>query len=93
MWTASVTTVPPVPLNIVCFRIHPRGIDPKRLDDVESAVGEAVVADGRVYFGTTIYGGRAAFRPAIVNRRTTEADIDLIVDVMREIAARELARA
>ena len=39
-------------------------------------------------FGTTRYRGMAAFRPAITNWRTTEADVDLIADVVREVGAR-----
>ena len=46
-----------------------------------------MLADGRVYVGTTTYGGRVAFRPAIVNYRSTEADVDLLVDVIRELGA------
>jgi hypothetical protein len=30
------------------------------------------------------------FRPAIVNWRTTESDVDLIVDVVRELGSRVL---
>ena len=83
-----------VKLNIVCFRVHPRGLDDAaRLDALNRRIGEAVLDDGRVYFGTTTYGGRVAFRPAMVNWRTTERDVDLIVEVTREIAARELATA
>jgi hypothetical protein len=44
-----------------------------------------VIDDGRVYVGTTTYRGRVAFRPAIVNWRTTERDVDLLVDVVREL--------
>ena len=44
--------------------------------------------DGRVYFGTTLYGGRVAFRPAIVNWRTTEDDIRLLVEVVRELGTK-----
>jgi hypothetical protein len=29
-----------------------------------------------------------AFRPALVNWRTTDADVDLVVDVVRELGAR-----
>jgi hypothetical protein len=47
-----------------------------------------VLEDGRVYFGTTDYAGKVAFRPAIVNWRTTEEDADLIVRVVRELGAR-----
>ena len=78
-----------VPLNIVCFRVHPRGLDDEaKLDDLNTRVGAALLADGRVYAGTTRYDGKVAFRPAIVNWRTTESDVDLIVEVVRDLAAR-----
>ena len=51
-------------------------------------LGQVVLDDGRVYFGTTVYGGKVAFRPAIVNWRTREEDTDLLVDVLLELAAR-----
>jgi len=34
------------------------------------------------------YRGVVARRPAIVNWRTKEADVDLLVDVVRELGAR-----
>jgi hypothetical protein len=46
-----------------------------------------VIEDGRVYFGTTVYRGHVCFRPAIVNWLTTERDVDLIVETVRELAA------
>ena len=49
-------------------------------------------AKGRVYFGTTLYAGKVAFRPAISNWRTTERDIDTILSVTRELAERLLAK-
>ena len=51
--------------------------------------GRLCCRDGRVYFGTTVYRGRVAFRPAIANWRTTEADTDMIVSVTRELIERE----
>lgn len=79
-------------LNIVCFRAHPRGLDDEgRLNSLNRRIGEAILEDGRVYVGTTSYGGRVALRPAIVNWRTTEKDITLLLAVTREIAAREVA--
>ncbi|MBA2537683.1 MAG: aspartate aminotransferase family protein [Actinobacteria bacterium] len=77
-----------VPLNIVCFRYRPPNIGEDALDDLNASLGEAVLADGRVFVGTTLYGGRVAFRPAIVNWRTREQDVDLLVDVIRELGAR-----
>jgi glutamate/tyrosine decarboxylase-like PLP-dependent enzyme len=82
-----------VPLNIVCFRFRPPGVPESELDDLNRRLGEMVLEDGRVYFGTTILGGKVAFRPAIVNWRTTETDVDLIVSVSRELGSRLLARA
>lgn len=74
-----------VPLNIVCFRWRPEGLDEDRLNDLNTRIGAAVLEDGRVYFGTTVYKGHVAFRPAIVNWRTTERDIDLLVEVVKEL--------
>ena len=76
-----------VTLNIVCFRYRPAGVAEERLDDLNRRLGEAVLEDGRVYFGTTSFEGRVAFRPAIVNFRTTEHDVDLLVEVVRELGA------
>ena len=77
-----------VPLNIVCFRFRPGDLSDDALDRLNTKIGADLLADGRVYVGTTRYRGRVAFRPAIVNWRTTEADVDLIVEVVRELGAR-----
>jgi glutamate/tyrosine decarboxylase-like PLP-dependent enzyme len=77
-----------VPLCIVCFRVRPPGVPEHELDALNRRVGTALLDDGRVFAGTTVYDGKVALRPAIVNWRTTEADIDLTVEVVRELAAR-----
>ena len=76
-----------VKLNIVCFRYRPEDADEAALDELNTRLGEALLEDGRVYAGTTVYGGRVAFRPAIVNWRTREEDIDYFVEVVRELGA------
>jgi glutamate/tyrosine decarboxylase-like PLP-dependent enzyme len=76
-----------VSLCLVCFRARPPGVPESDLDDLNRKLGAALLADGRVFAGTTVYDGQVALRPAIVNWRTTEADIDLFVDVVRELAA------
>ncbi|MEV1289288.1 pyridoxal-dependent decarboxylase [Micromonospora sp. NPDC049679] len=85
---AELERLAEVPLCIVCFRARPAGMPEAALDEFNRRLGEALLNDGRVFAGTTVYGGRVALRPAIVNWRTTEADIDLFVDVVRELAAR-----
>jgi len=77
-----------VPLNIVCFRYRPGDLSDDALDRLNTEIGADLLADGRVYVGTTRYRGRVAFRPAIVNWRTTDGDVDLIVEVVRELGAR-----
>jgi len=42
--------------------------------------------------GTTRFGGKVAFRPAIVNWRTRAEDIDLLARVIQELGALQLAR-
>jgi glutamate/tyrosine decarboxylase-like PLP-dependent enzyme len=83
----------PVSLNIVCFRYAPPALagDEEALNRLNRELGQTVLDDGRVYVGTTVYDGRVAFRPAIVNWRTTEADVRMIVDVIRELGARATA--
>jgi glutamate/tyrosine decarboxylase-like PLP-dependent enzyme len=81
-----------VQLNIVCFRAHPPGLGEEHLNEFNERLGAALRADGRVFVGTTTYGGKVALRPAIVNWLTRAEDIDLLVDVTRELAA-ELASA
>lgn len=75
-------------LNVVCFRYHPPGAPDGELDQINRRLGHAIITDGTVYFGTTVYAGKVAFRPAIANWRTTERDIDLILDVARGLAGR-----
>lgn len=76
----------PAQLNIVCFRIRPAGASDEECDALNARVGAAVLEDGRVFVGTSTYAGRTVFRPAIVNWRTTEADVDALVDVVLELA-------
>jgi glutamate/tyrosine decarboxylase-like PLP-dependent enzyme len=77
-----------VRLNIVCFRYHPRGYAEDRLDELNRKIGEEAILDGRVFFGMTEYDGKVAFRPAAVNWRNRPEDVEMIVDVVRELGAR-----
>jgi glutamate/tyrosine decarboxylase-like PLP-dependent enzyme len=74
------------PLNIVCFRWHPEGTAEDELDELNRRLGEALLRDGRVFAGTTLFEGKVAFRPAIVNWRTRTEDVDALVDVLLELA-------
>jgi glutamate/tyrosine decarboxylase-like PLP-dependent enzyme len=77
-----------VALNIVCFRYRPSGLPAESLDEINARLAESIIHDGRVYLGGTVYDGKRALRPAIVNWRTTDRDIDEIVAVVRELGRR-----
>jgi glutamate/tyrosine decarboxylase-like PLP-dependent enzyme len=80
------------PLNIVCFRWRPPGVtDGDELDALNRRLGEALIEDGRVHAGTTLFEGRVAFRPAFVNWQTQAEDVDLLLDVLTELGERLLA--
>ena len=51
-----------------------------------------MIADGAVYFGTTLYGDTVAFRPVICNWMTREQDVDEIADAVLRLGAAELAQ-
>ncbi|KRV49795.1 pyridoxal-dependent decarboxylase [Wenjunlia vitaminophila] len=78
----------PVRLCVVCFRYRPPGVDGAELDALNQRLGAELLADGRVLAGTTVHRGMTALRPAIVNWRTGEREIDLLVEVVRTIGAR-----
>ena len=76
-----------VTLNIVCFRLRPPGVPEEELDDLNARAGERLLAEGRIYAGTTRYAGRVAFRPAFVNWRTRDEDVELLVETIRALDA------
>ncbi len=78
----------PAPLNIVCFRYRPSGVPEEALDELNLAIGRAVLTDGRVYVGTTRWACTVGFRPAFVNWRTTTADADLMLETVRDLGRR-----
>ena len=88
--SADMELLADVPLNVVCFRYRPEGVPEEGLDDLNRAIGEALLQDGRVFSGTTVYDGMVALRPAISNWRTTADDLALLVDVVRELGERAL---
>jgi aromatic-L-amino-acid decarboxylase len=75
----------PVALNIVCFRYVAAGGDLDRLNaDIVADLQEAGIAAP----STTIVNGSLAIRSAIVNHRTTHADVAILVDAVLESGLR-----
>ena len=76
-----------VDLNIVCFRACPSRLTEKAQPTwtLPSGPGPDCFKTAARFAGTTSYGGRTAFRPAIVNWRTRQKDVDMLVEVLLEL--------
>jgi len=71
----------PVRFNVVCFEL----VDDDGTPD-EAAVGpflERLLADGRLFIGPSRFLGRPCIRFALLNWRTTEADVAIAVEALR----------
>jgi aromatic-L-amino-acid/L-tryptophan decarboxylase len=80
----------PVELSAVCFRVRHSGTQAEA-NAVNAAILQRVIARGRVYLSNATLGGRFALRACFVNHRTTDADVQEIVNEVLA-AARELPR-
>ena len=95
----------PVELSICCFRYVPPAVRaalveadaPARaqlnaeLDQLNAELMHRVQRGGRAYLSNVTLNGSYGLRACIVNFRTTRADIDLTLEIVRE-AAREISR-
>jgi glutamate/tyrosine decarboxylase-like PLP-dependent enzyme len=87
---ADLVRVAPVELSVVCFRYEP----PRwtggaaGLDALNKALVERIQAGGRVFLTGTTLRERFALRACVLHYGTTEADVDCLVDAVREAGAR-----
>jgi glutamate/tyrosine decarboxylase-like PLP-dependent enzyme len=78
----------PAPLNIVFFRYRPPDASEAELDELNLAIEQEILKDGRVYLGTTRWNGVVGFRPAFVNWRSTKEDAALVLETVRDLGRR-----
>jgi aromatic-L-amino-acid/L-tryptophan decarboxylase len=74
-------------LSICCFRHAPTHVDEPALDAHNERILQALQRDGRVYLSNATIDGRFALRACITNFRTTRADVERVLTVVRELAA------
>jgi aromatic-L-amino-acid/L-tryptophan decarboxylase len=80
----------PVELSICCFRYVPMEAAPetdRQLDELNTRIMHSVQRGGEAYLSNATVNGKFALRACITNFRTTEADIDALLDVVRKAAA------
>jgi len=76
----------PVELSICCFRYVNGAKSDEELDRLNERIMELVQKGGRAYVSNATVNGKFALRACITNFRTTKADIDYTVEVIREAA-------
>ncbi|HET6646385.1 MAG TPA: pyridoxal-dependent decarboxylase [Pyrinomonadaceae bacterium] len=93
----------PIELSICCFRYLPKGFKQRlvscsvddtnrinrELNDLNTRLMQAVQRSGQAYLSNATIAGKFALRACITNFRTTGADIDKTLEVIREVARRE----
>ena len=84
----------PVALNIVCFRyrclelhVDERGPGNEKVDRINADIAVALQESGIAAPSTTLISGRVAIRAAIVNHRTSQSDIDALIDATLSFGA------
>jgi len=75
-----------VELSIVCFRYSPRDLtrDERALDALNQRVMEEIQGAGATFLTQATIRGRFALRACILHYATTESDLAVLVDVVRE---------
>jgi glutamate/tyrosine decarboxylase-like PLP-dependent enzyme len=81
----------PAQLGVLCFRVHPQGVDdPAALDALNERVNAAVSADGRYLISSTRLRGVFTLRLCILGFRTTTADVEGLIATVVECAKHEI---
>jgi glutamate/tyrosine decarboxylase-like PLP-dependent enzyme len=78
----------PVELSICCFRYVPANLrgDDGALNELNTRIMHAVQRGGEAYVSNATMGGKFALRACITNFRTTRADIDKTLEIIRAAA-------
>ena len=85
-------------LSICCFRYVPPAFQSSlqadaELDELNTQIMTAVQRGGRAYLSSATIRGKFALRACITNFRTTRADIDQTLEIIREAARNRSAGA
>ncbi|MFT8468999.1 MAG: pyridoxal-dependent decarboxylase, partial [Acetobacter syzygii] len=89
--TPRMELLAPVTLDIVCFRVVVPDVDD--LDELNGELVKDLQVSGIVVPSTTRIGGVLAIRAAIVNHRTTEADVAILLNTLESFLDVRLAHS
>jgi aromatic-L-amino-acid/L-tryptophan decarboxylase len=74
------------PLSVTCFRYTPPGVHD--LDALNRRLLDLIQRQGQVFLTSTQLDGKLVLRACVVNFRTTEADLDVLLDLLAEAGQR-----
>lgn len=78
----------PVPLSLVCFRCHPKGLDNEEtLDRLNMAIEEQLNDSGEVFLTHTKLAGKYVLRMCIAQTHVTQDDVDKAWNLIQSTAA------
>ena len=90
--SSDLVRLAPVPLSVVCFQYRSSEVsrhdDPTYLNRVNGALVDSLARDGRVFLSGTKIHGKTALRACSVNHRLRRCDVDFLLKVIREVAAK-----
>ncbi|MCC5914208.1 MAG: hypothetical protein JJU46_07505 [Balneolaceae bacterium] len=76
----------PAPLSIVCFRYKPAGASEDEAERLNKRIIAAIEQDGRIFLTGTRIDGKTVMRVCFINPRTTLRDVELIIEVVTDLA-------
>ena len=74
-------------LAIACFRYIGHDLSTEKIADINQRLIPALETDGRVFITGTRLTGEFVLRACIINHRKTEASIDYLLKVIRDVAS------
>ena len=75
-------------LSVCCFRHTPPNVAPAALNEHNEHLLKALQRDGRAYVSNATIDGQFALRACVTNFRTTRADVDRTLALVRELGSR-----
>ncbi len=85
--TPMLELLAPVELSAVCFRVNRAGAEEDELNRLNARVLRRVIARKRVFFSNATVRGKFALRCCFVNHRTSDPDVDAVVEEVLAAAA------
>jgi aromatic-L-amino-acid decarboxylase len=86
--SAELDLLAPVALNVVCFRLRPRGCAETALNALNKEVLLRVQESGVAVPSSTVLDGKFAMRVAITNHRSRREDFEVLVAAVTEIGGK-----